>query len=133
MFEKRYLDQVGILLNILPLFNKYKDFAIKGGTAINFFVFEAPRLSVDIDLCFLPIKKREQTFIMINEAMSGLGEEINRRFPEYSVNRNKTRNAYVYKLTISKKSISVWCLKEILLVWLEKILAWICYMKPGNN
>ena len=92
MFEKRYLDQVGILLNILPLLNKYKDFAIKGGTAINFFVFEAPRLSVDIDLCFLPIKTREQTFIMINEAMSGLEEEINRRFPGYSVNRNKTRN-----------------------------------------
>lgn len=101
MFEKRYLDQVGILLNILPLLNKYKDFAIKGGTAINFFVFEAPRLSVDIDLCFLPIKTREQTFIMINEAMSGLEEEINRRFPGYSVNRNKTRNTNVYKLTIS--------------------------------
>ena len=97
MFEKRYLDQVGILLNILPLFNKYKDFAIKGGTAINFLVFEAPRLSMDIDLCFLPVKPREQTFIMINEAMSGLEEEINKRVPGYSVNRNKSINANVYE------------------------------------
>ena len=48
MFEKRYLEQVRILLNIIPLLNQYKEFAIKGGTAINFFLFNAPRLSVRI-------------------------------------------------------------------------------------
>lgn len=48
MPENRYLEQVKILLSIIPLLNQYKEFAIKGGTAINFFLFNAPRLSVDI-------------------------------------------------------------------------------------
>ncbi len=100
MFDRKYLNQVGVLLKILPLFNRYKDFAIKGGTAINFFVFEAPRLSVDIDLCYLPIKPREASFQIMNEVMANLKEDINKRFPEYSVNMSRGRNANVGKLNI---------------------------------
>jgi predicted nucleotidyltransferase component of viral defense system len=33
-------------------------FALKGGTAINFFLRDMPRLSVDIDLTYLPIEPR---------------------------------------------------------------------------
>jgi len=54
MNNNLYYNQVKLLLKILPLINKFPDFALKGGTAINFFVRNLPLLSVDIDLTYLP-------------------------------------------------------------------------------
>lgn len=50
MIDAKYKAQVDLLLTILPLVAKEKSFALKGGTAINLFVREMPRLSGDIDL-----------------------------------------------------------------------------------
>lgn len=44
-----YYRQVQLLLKMLPIIANEKMFALKGGTAINLFVREFPRLSVDID------------------------------------------------------------------------------------
>lgn len=107
MFEKKYLEQVQILLSVLPLINKHRVFAIKGGTAINFFIFNVPRLSVDIDLCYLPIESRENTFKKINALIREIAESIKMRFPEYTINLNKSGSANVYKLIISGNNVSV--------------------------
>jgi predicted nucleotidyltransferase component of viral defense system len=45
-----YYKQVQLLMQVLPFVAKQECFALKGGTAINLFVREFPRLSVDIDL-----------------------------------------------------------------------------------
>ncbi len=103
MFEKRYIEQVRILLNTIPLINRYKEFAIKGGTAINFFIFDVPRLSVDIDLCYLPIQLREQTFVSINRIMLSLEEDIKKRFPGYSIKKSKSMVANVFKLIVTNR------------------------------
>jgi len=50
-----YRKQVTLLVRIMPLVHKINDFAIHGGTAINLFVKNMPRLSVDIDLTYLPL------------------------------------------------------------------------------
>ena len=50
MTAERYLDQVALLLRTIPEIASEPDFALKGGTAINLFVRDLPRLSVDIDL-----------------------------------------------------------------------------------
>ena len=55
MRDTVFFRQAELLLRILPLIHREKVFALKGGTAINFFVRELPRLSVDIDLTYLPI------------------------------------------------------------------------------
>jgi hypothetical protein len=57
--ESVYYKQAELLLRILPIINTEVDFALKGGTAINFFVRDMPRLSVDIDLTYLPVGERE--------------------------------------------------------------------------
>jgi predicted nucleotidyltransferase component of viral defense system len=54
-----YKDQVALLLNVLPEVAKQKCFALHGGTAINLFIRDMPRLSVDIDLTYIPIEDRE--------------------------------------------------------------------------
>jgi len=71
-----YYSQVELLLNVLPFINKDNDFALKGGTAINFFVRDLPRLSVDIDLVFLPIKDRKETLSSITEKLRSIGNLI---------------------------------------------------------
>ena len=59
-YSRGYLTQVELLLQVLPVINKQDCFALKGGTAINLFIRDMPRLSVDIDLTYLPIEPREQ-------------------------------------------------------------------------
>jgi predicted nucleotidyltransferase component of viral defense system len=65
-----YLDSARLLTRIAPLVLVDDTFALKGGTAINLFVRDIPRLSVDLDLVFadhtLP---REEALRRINEAI----------------------------------------------------------------
>ena len=58
--REEYIHQVNLLLDVLPYVMQDSRLALKGGTAINLFYREMPRLSVDIDLCYLPIENRSQ-------------------------------------------------------------------------
>jgi predicted nucleotidyltransferase component of viral defense system len=58
-FQEVYKNQVALLLEVLPILNEFDCFALKGGTAINLFVHDMPRLSVDIDLTYLPVESRD--------------------------------------------------------------------------
>ncbi len=71
MILHKYKEQVDLLLQVLPYVAKENMFALKGGTAINLFVREMPRLSVDIDLTYLPLNSR-------NDALKNLAEGLNR-------------------------------------------------------
>ena len=50
--DKGYADTVRLLLTVAPEVFANDIFAMKGGTAINLFVQDMPRLSVDIDVVF---------------------------------------------------------------------------------
>lgn len=76
MAKANYSAQVGLLVQILPNVAKEGCFALKGGTAINLFYRELPRLSVDIDLTFLPLTDREEALKQINAAMERLAVSI---------------------------------------------------------
>jgi len=52
--DKHYADTVRLLLDIVTEVFNNEIFAMKGGTAINLFVQDMPRLSVDIDVVYLP-------------------------------------------------------------------------------
>ena len=58
MAREDYASQVRLIFRLLPTIAKEKVFALKGGTAINLFYRDLPRLSVDIDLTYLPIADR---------------------------------------------------------------------------
>ena len=64
-----YRSQVSLLLSVLPEVAKEDCFALHGGTAINLFVREMPRLSVDIDLTYVPLEDRETSFKNINKVV----------------------------------------------------------------
>lgn len=70
MARERYAAQVGLLVEALPLIAKETAFALKGGTAINLFYRELPRLSVDIDLTYLPLDDRARALANIDAAFN---------------------------------------------------------------
>lgn len=49
MKNSPFKPQVDLLLKVMPVVAREECFALKGGTAINLFVRDLPRLSVDID------------------------------------------------------------------------------------
>ncbi len=53
--DAQYQRQVQLLMQILPRVAEEECVALKGGSAINFFMRGLPRLSVGIDLTFLPL------------------------------------------------------------------------------
>ena len=78
MKSQKYKNQVRLLIDVLPEVSKENNFALYGGTAINFFVRNMPRLSVDIDLTYLPIEDRSTTLKRINEALERIKSQLER-------------------------------------------------------
>jgi len=80
-----YYKQVTLLVQILPWLETLDCFALKGGTAINLFVRDMPRLSVDIDLAYLPIEPRKDSLTHIHEAMMRLADTLQQKIPDSAV------------------------------------------------
>jgi hypothetical protein len=71
-----YYKQADLLIRILPHVAEEPDFALHGGTAINFFIRSLPRLSVDIDLTYLPVESREETLRRLGEKLGIIAQKI---------------------------------------------------------
>ena len=82
MKNKSYKKQVKLLLDVLPEVAKESCFALHGGTAINLFVRDLPRLSVDIDLTYIPIENRTMTLENISLALIRIKERIELLLPK---------------------------------------------------
>ena len=82
MASEVFEGQVALLVGVLPYVATETCFALKGGTAINLFVRDLPRLSVDIDLVYLPIEDRETSLIGIRSALSRIAERIRKAIPD---------------------------------------------------
>jgi hypothetical protein len=95
-----YRRQVALLLSMLPLVAAESVFALKGGTAINLFIRDMPRLSVDIDLTFLPVLPRPESLAQINAAMGRIKAAILTAIDGATVTRSLTENA-VTRLYVS--------------------------------
>lgn len=79
--DERYRQQVALLVQIIPLVAQEPCFALKGGTAINLFVRDMPRLSVDIDLTYVPIADRTQSLKDIDAAIRRIADRIKGGIP----------------------------------------------------
>lgn len=73
-FSDQYRRQVSLLVRMLPYVAMQDCFALKGGTAINLFYRDMPRLSVDIDLTYVPVESRAESLAAIDAAMKEIAE-----------------------------------------------------------
>lgn len=79
--DQEYKNQVKLVLDVLPEVAKERCFALHGETAINLFLRNMPRLSVDIDLTYLPIEDRQTTIINISKALTRIKQSIEKKLP----------------------------------------------------
>lgn len=80
-----YRQKVELLLRILPFVTDESCFAIHGGTAINLFVKNLYRLSVDIDVTYIPVEDRNTSLLRINEALGRIADRVKRSFRDVRV------------------------------------------------
>ncbi|QVM84543.1 nucleotidyl transferase AbiEii/AbiGii toxin family protein [Novosphingobium decolorationis] len=88
-FLEDYHNQVALLLRTIPFVAAEPDFALKGGTAINLFVRDMPRLSVDIDLTYLPVADRTASLAAIDAGMERIAQRIEAGIPGVHVARSR--------------------------------------------
>lgn len=79
MSNNKYHKQVALLISVIPEIALEPRFALHGGTAINLFDRDMPRLSVDIDLTYVPIEGRDVSFKNISEALIKIKSSIEKR------------------------------------------------------
>jgi len=93
----QYKRQVALLLQVLPEVAKEDCFALHGGTAINLFVREMPRLSVDIDLTYIPTEDRQISLDLIANSLIKIGAGLEKAIPKVQI---------AFKPAISKLLVS---------------------------
>ncbi len=92
-FAEPYRKQVALLIRTLPHIAMETCFALKGGTAINLFIRNMPRLSVDIDLAYLPVKPRNKSLAEIDAALKRIASRIRANIPRAQVTQASTEGA----------------------------------------
>ena len=92
-FRDIYRKQVALLVRILPLIAEESCFALKGGTAINLFVRDMPRLSVDIDLTYLPVVPRTASMAAIDAAMKRIVARMEKAIPDVKITTSASEGA----------------------------------------
>lgn len=107
MTADRYRAQVQLLVEALPLVAREEEFALKGGTAINLFYRDLPRLSVDIDLTYLPIKDRGESLAAIDAAFDRLVESISRQVAGATAQRIKGGDGQDTRLMVSRGNATI--------------------------
>lgn len=106
MRSNEYDKQVDLLLDVIPFSLADERFALKGGTAINLFVRDMPRLSVDIDLTYLPIEDRETSLKNINDIMAAMADNIV-TLPNVTVDKKITNDTKtISKLTVKRSGVA---------------------------
>jgi len=100
--DNRFYGRVQLLISVLPQIAQEPVFALKGGTAINLFVRDMPRLSVDIDLTYLPLEPRDEALTNIQAAMERISLRIQQQLRAVRVISQQTKSGLDYKLLVQQ-------------------------------
>jgi len=102
-----YFRQVELVVRVLPLVAAEPCFALKGGTAINLFVCDFPRLSVDIDLTYLPLDNRDDALGAIEDGLGRIADDIRRVIQGAKVTAAAGEAGRVQRLLIAAGGVSI--------------------------
>jgi predicted nucleotidyltransferase component of viral defense system len=103
-----YRKQVALLIRTVPLVAMERAFALKGGTAINLFLRDMPRVSVDIDLTYVPVKDRASSLEEIDAAMKRIAAAVEHGVPGAKVNASASKGEKgTTKLTVRADGVQI--------------------------
>ncbi|MBX3484794.1 nucleotidyl transferase AbiEii/AbiGii toxin family protein [Phenylobacterium sp.] len=95
-----YDQQVALLVRILPHLAQETVLALKGGTAINLFFRDLPRLSVDLDLTYLPVESYDASLEGIDAALGRLAAGIKGGIPGAQIHAQQSAEGHVERLHV---------------------------------
>jgi predicted nucleotidyltransferase component of viral defense system len=105
--KEAYKKQVALLIDILTEIAKEDNFALHGGTAINLFHLNMPRLSIDIDLTFVPFSdSRNEDLNKIRQSLDSVKNRLKTTFPNIRFEDEK-RAEEELKLLCTKDNATV--------------------------
>jgi predicted nucleotidyltransferase component of viral defense system len=107
MKDSPYYKQAELMLKTIPHIAAEPCFALKGGTANNLCVHDMPRLSVDIDLTYLPAADtRDAALANISAALGRIAHAIKNAIPGTRVQESyATNHERVTRLTVTNGSV----------------------------
>jgi len=76
--NNNYAQEVELLLRMMPIITDEGVFAVHGGTAINLFLKDLPRYSVDVDLTYIPLEDRQTSIFNINARLKAISDRAKR-------------------------------------------------------
>ena len=94
-------------MQVLPFVAKQECFALKGGTAINLFVREFPRLSVDIDLVYLPMKGRNGALQEISDALDAISADLKVAFKNVELTEAYRSKRDALRLIVGRNGVQI--------------------------
>lgn len=83
--NKVYQAKVELLLRLLPIVMEEKVFAVHGGSAINLFVKNMPRYSVDLDLTYMALANRIESMDDICLHLKSIADKATRAFRDMHI------------------------------------------------
>jgi predicted nucleotidyltransferase component of viral defense system len=98
--DSPFYKQAELMLRAMPAVAAETRFALKGGTAINLFVRDMPRLSVDIDLTYLPLEPRQESLQHLGEALEHIGSTIEETVRPCQAHRARDGAGNISKLIV---------------------------------
>ena len=108
MKDSKYFKQVQLLLRCLPEVNKEQCFALKGGTAINLFIKDLPRLSVDIDLAFIQLEPWNEAIELVEQSLINISGNISKAIKDAKVNESRNaKTGKIEKLIVSQPGAQI--------------------------
>jgi predicted nucleotidyltransferase component of viral defense system len=107
MKDTGYFKQARLLLQVLPFIEKAGGFALKGGTAINLFVREMPRFSVDIDLTYIPMNTRDEALTDISRSLREAADQIRRVLGAQVEEQRLKDTGRTVKLTVRRQEATI--------------------------
>ena len=102
-----YFRQVELVVRVLPLVASESCFALKGGTAINLFICDFPRLFVDIDLTYLPLDNRDDALGAIEDGLGRIADNIRRVIQGAKVTAAAGEAGRVQRLQIAAGGVNI--------------------------
>jgi len=99
-----FYQQADLLISVLPYVFKESNFAIHGGTAINFFIRDMPRISVDIDLIYQKILPRDDTLKNISDGLEAISNGIKSDIQGIKVEKKIRGDNLTSKLFVTREN-----------------------------
>jgi len=102
-----FRNQVDLLLDVIGYSTIPGKLALKGGTAINLFVNDLTRLSVDIDLAYLPLHGRPDAINELKSIAQSMAKAIETKLPLVKCKVIYAKDGFPTKILVTRQNVEI--------------------------